>query len=97
MPNVTTTAHRDPVCGMTVDEEKAAGTSEYGSRTYYFCSASCLTKFKADPNRYVKQPTEAAAPAPLKQSTQQVEYTCPMHPEVRQMGPGTCPKLRYGA
>jgi Cu+-exporting ATPase len=91
MPNMTTTTHRDPVCGMRVNEAKAAGSSEYQGRTYYFCGASCMAKFKADPDRYVRPP-EAASLASPKPGTQQVEYTCPMHPEVRQMGPGTCPK-----
>ena len=91
MANVTTTTHRDPVCGMTVDEAKAAGSSEHRGQTYYFCGASCLAKFKSDPERYLPRP-DAPAPAPPKANPQEVEYTCPMHPEVRQMGPGTCPK-----
>jgi Cu+-exporting ATPase len=90
MPNITTTTHRDPACGMRVNEAKAAGSREYQGRTYYFCGASCMAKFEAEPNRYVRP--EAAPPASPKPGTQQVEYTCPMHPEVRQMGPGVCPK-----
>jgi P-type Cu+ transporter len=80
---------RDPVCGMTVDPQKAAGTSVYRGQTYYFCSKGCAAKFEADPARYL-QP--AAQPEPMKPAAEAVEYTCPMHPEVRQMGPGSCPK-----
>src|SRR6202040_2084848 len=90
------TTHRDPVCGMTVNPAKAAGSSEHRDRTYYFCGTGCLAKFKAEPDRYVRPaettPPERTAPLPLKQNAQLVEYTCPMHPEVRKMGPGSCPK-----
>ena len=83
------TTHRDPVCGMTVNPAKAAGSSEHRGHTYYFCGAGCRAKFTAEPDRFVQ-------PLPPKQSTQPgeqaAEYTCPMHPEVRQMGPGACPK-----
>jgi Cu+-exporting ATPase len=80
--------HIDPVCGMTVDPATAAGKVEHDGSTYYFCAKSCVEKFKADPERWIKP-----RPAPIVDSkSQNVEYTCPMHPEVRQMGPGTCPK-----
>jgi P-type Cu+ transporter len=80
----------DPVCGMTIEPAKAAGHVEHAGRTYYFCSVPCLERFKADPARFV---SEAAAPKqPPASSAHAVEYTCPMHPEVRQLGPGTCPK-----
>jgi Cu+-exporting ATPase len=87
----TSTIHRDPVCGMTVNPAKAAGSSEHRGHTYYFCGAGCLAKFTAQPDRYL-QPLVMPAPLPPKPNAQPVEYTCPMHPEVRQMGPGTCPK-----
>src|SRR6266478_1350981 len=92
MSNVTTTTHSDPVCGMTVDEAKAACTGEYRGRIYYFCGASCVAKFKEDPDRYLKPPEAAAPVSPKQGGSQQAEYACPMHPEVRQTGPGTCPK-----
>jgi Cu+-exporting ATPase len=76
---------------MTVDPAKAAGSSEHRGHTYYFCGAGCRAKFTAEPDRYVQTP-DVAAPLPLPQNAQPVEYTCPMHPEVRQMGPGSCPK-----
>jgi P-type Cu+ transporter len=85
------TTHRDPVCGMTVNPAKAAGSSEHRGHTYYFCGVGCVAKFTAEPDRYVRPP-ETTASLPLEEHTQAVEYTCPMHPEVRQMGPGACPK-----
>jgi Cu+-exporting ATPase len=79
---------RDPVCGMTVDPERAAGSVTYQDQTYYFCSTGCATKFQAHPEKYLKSET---LPQPTPQPVAGVEYTCPMHPQVRQMGPGTCP------
>ncbi len=80
----------DPVCGMTVDPQHAAGSSAYQGKTYYFCSKSCAAKFEADPEKYLHP---AAQPEPMAaEATAGVEYTCPMHPEVRQIGPGSCPK-----
>ncbi|MCU1262786.1 MAG: actP [Bryobacterales bacterium] len=81
-----TTSGKDPVCGMTVDPAHAAGQSTFRGTTYYFCGISCLKKFEADPAKFL-----APAPAVAPQSAD-VEYTCPMHPEVRQRGPGSCPK-----
>lgn len=76
---------KDPVCGMTVDPHTAKHTSEHEGRPYNFCSAGCRTKFQADPERYLApRPPEAAPVAGAI-------YTCPMHPEVRQEGPGSCP------
>ena len=77
----------DPVCGMTVDPEHAAGKYEYQGQTYYFCSARCEEKFKASPETYLSG--QKPAPAPAKPDAW---YFCPMDPEVRQIGPGTCPK-----
>ena len=71
---------------MEVTPAKAAGSLEYKGQTYYFCAKSCLAKFQADPLKYLS-PKPAVPAAPAKD----VEYTCPMHPEVVQMGPGTCP------
>ncbi len=77
-------AHIDPVCGMEVTPEEAAGSFDYNDLTYYFCGTSCLDRFKANPPKYL-EPSEEA-PAPIG-----AEYTCPMHPEIRQIGPGSCP------
>jgi Cu+-exporting ATPase len=77
---------KDPVCGMSVDPHKAKHTAEHGGRTYYFCSAGCRTKFLADPARYLADKKLPAEPVP-----EGTLYTCPMHPEVQQVGPGACP------
>lgn len=83
----------DPVCGMKVDPAKAAGHYEHEGTTYYFCSPSCLNRFAAQPEKYLDDPgshgMQSSDKAP---ESADVEYTCPMHPEVRQIGPGTCPK-----
>ncbi|MGH8830656.1 MAG: heavy metal translocating P-type ATPase [Polaromonas sp.] len=86
----------DPVCGMGVAPERAAARAHYRDQTYYFCSAHCASAFERDPTRYVDREipaagsTEARLPAgaPPAGST---SYTCPMHPGVRQPGPGACP------
>jgi len=81
----------DPVCGMTVDPQHAAGSSVYQGKTYYFCSKGCVAKFETDPEKYL-HPTAPPEPMDAKSTAAGVEYTCPMHPEVRQIGPGSCPK-----
>jgi Cu+-exporting ATPase len=74
----------DPVCGMTVDPAKSPHYAEHDGRVFHFCSAGCRAKFEADPERYLAaRKADAAAPGTI--------YTCPMHPEVRQVGPGACP------
>ena len=77
---------KDPVCGMTVDPHTAKHRAEHAGRTYYFCAARCREKFVADPSAYLQG---RAAPAPAAPGA---IYTCPMHPEVQQVGPGDCPK-----
>src|SRR6266480_1786801 len=77
----------DPVCGMTVDPAKAAGHLEHKGRTYHFCSKHCLHAFSADPGKYLTP--EGGHPQPAREG---VRYTCPMHPEIVQIGPGSCPK-----
>ena len=76
----------DPVCGMTIDPADAVGTVEHRGHTYYFCNESCLDQFKADPGRFLDD-RRRNEPADMAR-----EYTCPMDPEVRQLGPGACPK-----
>src|SRR5262245_54564463 len=78
---------RDPVCGMAVDPHTAAHRREHGGRTYYFCCAGCAAKFAADPGKYLAQSQPQHA-QPLPTGT---IYTCPMHPQIRQVGPGSCP------
>ena len=75
---------------MEVTPATAAGSFEYRGQIYYFCGKSCLAKFQADPLKYLA-PKPAVPAAPASGSAKDVEYTCPMHPEVVQIGPGTCP------
>lgn len=92
---LTTAAQIDPVCGMTVDPEHAAGSYEYKGKTYYFCSTHCVHRFRENPEAYLNKPAvqpigitrqpEAPAAAPGR------KYTCPMHPEIIRDGPGSCP------
>jgi P-type Cu+ transporter len=73
----------DPVCGMDVEPDTNL-RAEYQGSTYYFCHPSCLEKFTADPEA-VLHPSEA------QRADGAAIYTCPMHPEIRQVGPGSCP------
>ncbi|MBU1211250.1 MAG: heavy metal translocating P-type ATPase [Alphaproteobacteria bacterium] len=77
---------KDPVCGMTVDPHTAKHRHTHEGHPYYFCSGKCREKFIADPAKYLKPETKPAAPVPAG-----TIYTCPMHPEIRQEGPGSCP------
>ncbi len=77
----------DPVCGMKVDPAKSQHSHAHNGRDYFFCSAGCRGKFIGDPERYLGNQTAAPAPATPKGTI----YTCPMHPEIRQIGPGFCP------
>src|SRR5271166_254907 len=76
---------KDPVCGMSVDPSTAKHHAEHGGKTYYFCCVGCRDKFAADPTCCLgpKRAPQPASPGAI--------YTCPMHPEVRQEGPGFCP------
>ena len=76
----------DPVCGMSVDRKTARHMAKHAGERFYFCSAGCETKFTADPEAYLNG---RPAPEPMPEGT---VYTCPMHPEVEQIGPGDCPK-----
>ena len=77
----------DPVCGMTVDGHTAKHRAEHAGHPYYFCSAGCRTKFVTEPSKYLKEAAEQS-PASI---TSGALYTCPMHPQIRQVGPGNCP------
>ncbi len=82
----------DPVCGMTVNSKTATLKTEHGGQTYYFCSAGCRTKFTSNPAKYLDpELVRAAADAQPKDAI----YTCPMHPEIRQIGPGSCPFVAW--
>ncbi len=93
---------KDPVCGMMVDPQKPAAKRVYQGKTYYFCSARCAERFQNEPEKFLAAPGKAgmehsmgaahAAPAAPPASGKGVRYTCPMDPEIIQIGPGTCPK-----
>jgi len=101
--------HKDPVCGMTVVPEKAAGKVEHAGKTYHFCSKGCAKRFSGDPEKFLAAPETGGMkhrPAPAEHGAVQhtgaaalraapdekrVRYTCPMHPEIIQIGPGSCP------
>ncbi|HTO39813.1 MAG TPA: heavy metal-binding domain-containing protein, partial [Rhizomicrobium sp.] len=75
---------RDPVCAMTVDPATAKHHADHAGADFYFCSAGCRGKFVADPEKYL-------APRAEVKVDRQAVYTCPMHPEIRHQGPGSCP------
>lgn len=77
---------KDPVCGMTVDPATSKHHFTHHGETFHFCSAGCRTKFAADPAKYL-----AKEKAPEPEMPAGTIYTCPMHPEIRQVGPGSCP------
>ncbi|GFE59076.1 heavy metal translocating P-type ATPase [Geobacter sp. AOG1] len=83
-----TDAAIDPVCGMTVDPATTAHRFEYKGKSWFFCSGHCLEKFKASPENHIAASGSAMIEEPVTGAT----YTCPMHPEVVQSGPGACPK-----
>ena len=95
----------DPVCGMQVEEDRAAEQVAHGGKAYYFCSRGCAVRFRSNPDRYLSGGVEpmhlthehgSHSPSTLHaislHGSDQATYTCPMHPEVRQQGPGSCPK-----
>jgi Cu+-exporting ATPase len=77
----------DPVCGMSIEPADAVGRVDHAGATYYFCNADCLERFRADPQKYLSP--QGASPGPPVAAD--AEYTCPMHPEVIRIGPGSCP------
>src|SRR5690242_8639852 len=81
-------AARDPVCGMSVNPETARNRFDFNGATYHFCCNGCRTKFEADPLKYLDKAKPEAAQTPVPAGT---IFTCPMHPEIRQVGPGSCP------
>ncbi len=89
-PHAAEEGLKDPVCGMTVTAQ-SEHHAEHDGKPFYFCSAKCLTKFVAEPNRYtgVESTSTPADTAPQAAGT---VFTCPMHPEIRQDHPGNCPK-----
>jgi heavy metal translocating P-type ATPase len=89
-------AVKDPVCGMDVDPATTEHVAEHEGVTHHFCSEHCRSRFLADPEAFIHASSSApgsapSQPAPAASGAEVVEYTCPMHPEIRQDGPGTCP------
>ena len=82
---------RDPVCGMNVEPEKAAGSAEWQGETYFFCSDNCREEFVVDPEAALRKRREKDREKEQAETASGKEYTCPMHPEVVQQGPGSCP------
>ncbi|MDA8159793.1 MAG: heavy metal translocating P-type ATPase [Desulfobacteraceae bacterium] len=83
----------DPVCGMSTDNPEAYSRYEHNHTAYYFCSSHCLEKFKSDPEAFLQRQSGAPAEADtVDANTEGRRYTCPMHPEIVQNGPGACPK-----
>ncbi len=88
-----THAEKDPVCGMTVDRASAKAKREHEGRTYYFCNPRCAEKFDADPAKYTGPSSTAnSRKSEAAGRTNAALFTCPMHPEIREHGPGSCPK-----
>jgi Cu+-exporting ATPase len=81
-------AVKDPVCGMDVDPSDSAGKSTLQGKTFHFCSTHCLQEFNSDPGKYLESPKKSKQ---ASSSSSEAIYTCPMHPEIRQKGPGSCP------
>ena len=81
-------AEKDPVCGMSVDPGTTPHQALHEDQTYYFCSAGCRAEFTADPARWLNPAAEPSTAAPAPEGA---IYTCPMHPQIRQIGPGFCP------
>ena len=79
---------RDPVCGMNVDPAKTPHHADHQSVAYHFCAARCRERFLADPAKYL---TAKDGHVPVAATKPGVIYTCPMHPQIRQEGPGSCP------
>ncbi|MDR1990970.1 MAG: heavy metal translocating P-type ATPase [Acidobacteriaceae bacterium] len=78
----------DPVCGMTISPDDAVGHIDYKGERYYFCAESCVEQFREHPEAFLgERPATPVTPEDMAR-----EYTCPMDPEVRQWGPGACPK-----
>jgi Cu+-exporting ATPase len=78
----------DPVCGMQVDPARTPHRHEHAGQEYFFCAAACLQRFRADPAKFLAEPEPVSEP----EAPAGTLYTCPMHSEVRQVGPGNCPK-----
>ena len=93
-PHGTGNAVKDPVCGMDVTPEDAAGSYEFEGQVYYFCNPSCLDRFQAEPAKYLAPATESGQESAHGEQVRGAPggYTCPMHPDVHTVEPGPCPE-----
>ena len=91
MPLPAAQRHLDPVCGMAVRPENAAGSHVHEGKTYYFCSTGCLAKFRQDPSAFLIPPAQRVTKPAVVPPGSRVEYICPMDPEVVATEPGACP------
>jgi P-type Cu+ transporter len=92
---------KDPVCGMMVDAQKPAAKLEHTGKTFYFCSAHCAERFKVEPQKFLASPStsgkdhkpaaETRSASGAEAGAKNIRYTCPMHPQIIQIGPGSCP------
>ena len=80
----------DPVCKMQVMPETAAAKYDYEGRTYYFCATRCMERFRANPQQFLTPLPISEIRNPKSETSSSIPYTCPMHPEVHQLGPGSC-------
>ena len=96
-PNAGEYQAKDPVCGMMVDPQNAAGFCDYQGPTYFFCSVGCLNKFRDDPTHFLDthRATPIESQSTSSKKTKAGEYACPMHPEVR-VETGCLSKMRHG-
>jgi Cu+-exporting ATPase len=91
LPAAKEVTFKDPVCGMNVKPDSAAGMETYQGQTYYFCSQGCAAKFRADPAKYLAKDLDAQTIQPAPPPPAGSKYTCPMHPEIIRDEPGSCP------
>jgi len=86
---------KDPVCGMDVDPAMSGHTLAHDGETFHFCSAGCKAKFETNPGQYAGRDHAHVGAASVPPDAEGAEYTCPMHPEIRQAGPGSAPSVGW--
>src|SRR5437762_10065851 len=82
---------KDPVGGMMVAAEKTAAKIEHAGNTYYFCSTRCAERFSHEPEKFLAAPGTTGMEQGPATDEKKIRYTCPMHPQIIQIGPGSCP------
>lgn len=91
-PHSSRNIFTDPVCGMSTEDPNAFLSYHFKGEKYFFCSAHCLETFKKNPRKFLSIKVDASVQAEMHEPITGKQYTCPMHPEVVQEGPGSCPK-----